>query len=79
MRDCKFASVVQLVSILWSIKDYIVDVILISLAGASKGGKSTLDEITNKVFEELLQGKPPEGTHGSDQGSVKVSHLLALF
>jgi len=41
--------------------------------GAGKSGKSTLDEITNKVFEELLQGKPPDGPQGSDQGSVKVS------
>lgn len=52
--------------------------ILLFLAGTSKGGKSTLDEITNKVFEELLQGKPPDGPHGSDQGSVKVSFLFSL-
>jgi hypothetical protein len=33
----------------------------------------TLDEITNRVFEELLQGKVADGTHtASDQGSVRV-------
>ncbi|XP_065337501.1 regulator of G-protein signaling loco isoform X3 [Cloeon dipterum] len=40
-------------------------------AGQAKGNKSTLDEITNRVFEELLQGKPTESAQGSDQGSVK--------
>ncbi|XP_059488201.1 regulator of G-protein signaling loco isoform X3 [Neocloeon triangulifer] len=42
-------------------------------SGPVKGSKSTLDEITNKVFEELLQGKPTESTQGSDHGSVKES------
>lgn len=32
----------------------------------------TLDEITNRVFEELLQGKADESAKTSDQTSVKV-------
>lgn len=34
----------------------------------------SLDEITNKVFEELLQGKSENSrpSHMSDQGSLKV-------
>lgn len=33
----------------------------------------TLDEITNRVFEELLQGKATDTTHtASDQGSIRV-------
>lgn len=35
---------------------------------------ASLDEITNRVFEELLQGKATPSTHpASDQGSVRVS------
>ena len=35
--------------------------------------QQNLDEITNKVFNELLQGKVEEGgVNGVDQGSVKV-------
>lgn len=46
-----------------------------SLLGPSKtfvkpAAVPTLDEITNKVFEELLQGKS-EGIGKSDQGSIK--------
>lgn len=34
---------------------------------------ASLDEITNRVFEELLQGKAENLTQASDQGSVRVS------
>jgi hypothetical protein len=38
-----------------------------------KAAGPTLDEITNRVFEELLQGKVTDSTHtASDQGSVRV-------
>jgi hypothetical protein len=38
-----------------------------------KAAGPTLDEITNRVFEELLQGKATDTIHtASDQGSVRV-------
>lgn len=40
-----------------------------------KAAGPTLDEITNRVFEELLQGKSTENTHTSDRGSIKVQNL----
>jgi hypothetical protein len=41
-----------------------------------KAAGPTLDEITNRVFEELLQGKSTENTHtASDHGSIKVQNL----
>jgi len=40
-----------------------------------KAAGPTLDEITNRVFEELLQGKGTENTHASDHGSIKVQNL----
>jgi hypothetical protein len=40
-----------------------------------KAAGPTLDEITNRVFEELLQGKGAENTHASDRGSIKVQNL----
>jgi hypothetical protein len=40
-----------------------------------KAAGPTLDEITNRVFEELLQGKGAENTHTSDHGSIKVQNL----
>lgn len=40
----------------------------------------TLDEITNKVFEELLQGKAENlRPTSSDQGSVRVSIFHYIF
>jgi len=40
-----------------------------------KAAGPTLDEITNRVFEELLQGKGTENSHASDHGSIKVQNL----
>jgi hypothetical protein len=40
-----------------------------------KAAGPTLDEITNRVFEELLQGKGAENSHASDHGSIKVQNL----
>ncbi|PSN42008.1 hypothetical protein C0J52_08253 [Blattella germanica] len=41
-----------------------------------KAAGPTLDEITNRVFEELLQGKVADGTHTtSDQGSIRESRV----
>jgi len=40
-----------------------------------KAAGPTLDEITNRVFEELLQGKGTENTRASDHGSIKVQNL----
>jgi hypothetical protein len=38
-----------------------------------KAAGPTLDEITNRVFEELLQGKATDTIHtASDQGSIRV-------
>jgi hypothetical protein len=45
-----------------------------------KAAGPTLDEITNRVFEELLQGKGTENTRTtSDHGSVKVQNLKKLL
>lgn len=61
-----------------------------SLGGQQKTTQqSTLDEITNKVFNELLQGKVESHsgqqsyvatpTRASDQGSIKVSFTIFLL
>lgn len=39
----------------------------------------SLDEITNRVFEELLQGKGDKSRVVSDQGSVRVSCHTLIF
>lgn len=41
-------------------------------------GQPTLDEITNKVFEELLVGKSTNKYHYSE-GSCKVSLYLLII
>lgn len=39
-----------------------------------------LDELTNQVFEDLLQNKNPElNKLPSDQGSIKVSNYVLTF
>lgn len=40
--------------------------------------QQNLDEITNKVFNELLQGKVEGQSNGGEQGSVKVSSFSLM-
>lgn len=44
----------------------------------ASNSQSTLDEITNRVFEELLVGKGSSKYHYND-GSCKVIKLIYLF